>query len=276
MAGMQPGSPIPVTSVPNLRDLGGWPTREGATVASGRLFRSTDLFGLSDGDLTAFEALGIRTVYDLRTAAERTAQPDRLPEGTDYVVADVLMDSAGAAPAQLFALLSDARAANEALGGGRAAALFIDGYRQIATLPSSRAAYRLLFTGVAPDAGRPALFHCTTGKDRTGWAAAAILMLLGVDDHLVMQEYLLTNDQLMPSLKAQFDEFEAQGGDPALLRDVLGVRPDYLTAAIATMRAEFGSIEGYFADGLGIDAAAQESLCASLLESQRPSGAAGD
>ncbi len=263
---MQPGDSIPITSVPNLRDLGGWPTRDGGTVVSGRLFRSTDLCGLSDGDLAAFEALGIRSVYDLRTAAERADQPDRILPGTHYVVADVLKDAAGAAPAQLFALLTDAKAADAALGGGKAAALFADGYRQIATLPSARAAYRLLFTGIAPGAGRPALFHCTTGKDRTGWAAAALLMLLGVADDLVMREYLLTNDQLLPSLKPEFDVFEQQGGDPALLLDVLGVQPGYLDTARDAMHAEFGSIEGYFSEGLGIDAAAQESLRESLVE----------
>ncbi len=266
MASVQPGSPIPLASVPNLRDLGGWPTHDGGRVVRGRLFRSTDLFALSDGDLAAFEALGIRSVYDLRTAVERTQQPDRIPAGTDYVVADVMKDATGAAPARLFSLLADAKAAEAALGDGRAAALFADGYRQIAALPSARAAYRLLFTGIAPDAGRPALFHCTTGKDRTGWAAAAILMLLGVDDDLVMEEYLLTNAQLLPSLKPEFDAFEEQGGDPSLLHDVLGVQPRYLAAARDTMRAEFGTIEGYFGAGLGIDAAAQESLRSSLVE----------
>jgi protein-tyrosine phosphatase len=182
------------------------------------------------------------------------------------VVADVLTDSSGAAPAQLFALLSDARATDSALGDGKALVLFSQAYRQIAGLPSAQAAYRLLFTGIDPAARAPILFHCTTGKDRTGWAAAALLMLLGVPDELVMQEYLLTNDQLLPSLEPMFDRFRQQGVETEVLRQVMGVEPAYLTAALDQMRSDFGTIEAYFDEGLGIDAAAQASLRAALVE----------
>lgn len=39
----------------------------------------------------------------------------------------------------------------------------------------------------------PLVFHCTAGKDRTGFAAALILLALGVPREVVMQDYLLTN-----------------------------------------------------------------------------------
>ncbi len=184
------------------------------------------------------------------------------------MVADVLRDAVGAgtSPAQLFALLADATAAESALGDGKALALFSEAYRQIAGLPSAQAAYRVLFSGIDPEAGRPALFHCTTGKDRTGWAAAAMLTLLGVPEVLVMREYLLTNDQLLPSLQPMFDRFREQGGDTDVLRQVMGVEPAYLTAAMDQMRTDFGTIEEYFERGLGIDADGQQSLRAALVE----------
>jgi len=36
----------------------------------------------------------------------------------------------------------------------------------------------------------PVLFHCTSGKDRTGVVVAALLRVLGVDRDLIVQEYL--------------------------------------------------------------------------------------
>jgi protein-tyrosine phosphatase len=261
-----PGEAIPIASVPNLRDLGDWPTADGGRVRSGALYRSVDLFRLSDGDLAAFTDLGIHTIFDLRTEAERTAEPDRVLHGADEVVLDILKDSSNAAPAQLLKLLSDPAAAQAMLGDGKAAVLFERGYREIVTLPSALDGYRRFFTDIAQEPRRPALFHCTTGKDRTGWAAAATLLLLGVAQEDVEEEYLLTNTQLLPALQPLFDGFAEAGGDPDLLRPVLGVQPDYLDAALDEMRQRFGTIEGYFADGLGIDASGQDELRAALVE----------
>jgi protein-tyrosine phosphatase len=256
----RPGESIAIASVPNLRDLGGWPTRAGGQVRAGLVYRSTELDKLAGADMAAFAGLGIRSVYDLRTEAERTLQPDRLPPDTEYVVVDVLKDSADAAPAQLYRVASDPQAAEEMLGGGKAEKLFEAGYREVVGLSSARAGYRRLFSDLAHEEHRPALFHCTGGKDRTGWAAASLLLLLGVADDLVMEEYLLTNAQLLPVAEAIFEEFRAKGGDPDLLRPVFGVAPEYLEVALDEMRREFGTIEGYFAEGLGIDGDVQQAL----------------
>ena len=261
-----PGQSIAIATVPNLRDLGGWPTRGGGRVRWGLLYRSTELGSLAGADMTAFAALGIRSVYDLRTEAERAAQPDRLPPGTVYVVADVVADLVDAAPAQLFKVATDPQAAEALLGGGKGPALFAKGYRELVSLSSADAAYHRLFSDLTLEEHRPALFHCTGGKDRTGWAAAALLTLLGVPDDLVMQEYLLTNTELLPSEQPLLDRFKALGGDPEILRPVLAVAPQYLEAALDEMCKTFGSIEGYFAEGLSVDEAAQKALVAALVE----------
>ena len=262
----EPGQSVAIATVPNLRDLGGWPTRDGGRVSRGLLYRSTELNQLAGADMETFAALGIRSVYDLRTEKERTAQPDQLPPGTEHVVVDVFKDSVDAAPAQLFSVMTDPKAAEEMLGGGKGLALFEAGYREIVSLPSACEGYRRLFTDVAEERHRPALFHCTTGKDRTGWAAAAILMLFGVDDELVMKEYLLTNTELLPAEQPAIDRFGAMGGDPDLIRPCVGVAPEYLDAALDEMRKRFGTIEGYFSDGLKIDQRGQEELRTALID----------
>ena len=263
-AGARSGLDIP--TLPNLRDVGGHPTRDGGRVRVRLLYRSTDLSRLDDDAAAALGRLGIRTVYDLRTIGERTAGPDRLPPGSAYVVADVLGDSRGMTPADFGKLFEDPAAANEALGGGRAAMFFVGAYREFVRLDSARAGYRSLFADVAGGSSIPALFHCTTGKDRTGWAAAALLLFLGVPDEAVMEDYLLSGSRLQPMVQPLIDEFAARGGNLDLLRPLVEVRPAYLESALDEVRRLYKTIEGYFAEGLGLDAAARNALRGRLVE----------
>ena len=264
----EPGARIDIPSVPNLRDIGGYVTADGHRVRTGLLYRSAELDHLrgQDADIARFEELGIRTVVDLRTEAERTAAPDFVPDGVTDLICDVLADDAGAGPAQLLKVISDPAAAEEMLGGGRAVEMFEGGYRDIVSLASALRGYRTMFETIVDEGALPLLFHCTTGKDRTGWAAASTLLLLGVAEETVLAEYELTNRDLIPALKPVFEQFRAAGGDPELLRPVLGVDAAYLAAALAEMRDRFGTIEGYFADGLGIVEDGQAALRGALLE----------
>jgi protein-tyrosine phosphatase len=254
-----PGTAIPLESVANLRDLGGWHTARGEAVRAGLLYRSAGLGYATDGDVAALGRLGIRTVFDLRTAGERAAQPDRLPARARPVVADVLGDVEDSVPAHMFGLLEDPVRATAALADGRAEALLTRAYEQFVTLPGAHAAFAHLFRHLAED-GAPVLVHCTTGKDRTGWAAAALLLLLGVPEQEVMAEYLLTNEQLLPALSPMFTAFADAGGDPAVLHPVLGVRAEYLNHALHLVREQHGSIEGYFTGALGLGEASLAAL----------------
>jgi protein-tyrosine phosphatase len=112
-------------------------------------------------------------------AHERAAQPNVVPQGVEHIPLDILADSDQAAPAMLLKVVGDPEAAEKALGGGKAFTLFESANREIIDLPSARAGYQQLFEQIATAEHQPALFHCTTGKDRTGWAAAALLLLLG-------------------------------------------------------------------------------------------------
>lgn len=259
MAGA-PGEGIALDAVANLRDMGGWRTAAGATVLGGRLYRSAGLARATESDVAQLGRLGIRTVFDLRTDGERSAQPDRLPERATLVVADVLGDRDDSVPAHMFGLLADPVRATQALAGGRAEALLTQAYEQIVTLPSAHAAFSALYRHLARSGADPVLVHCTTGKDRTGWAAAALLLLLGVPEDDVMAEYLLTNEQLLPALSPMFTAFAEAGGDPAVLHPVLGVRAEYLRHALDLVQARHGSIEAYFAGPLGLDGGVRAAL----------------
>ena len=250
---------------PNLRDLGGHRTADGARIRRRLPHRSTALDRLEGDDALPFARLGARTVFDLRTEPERRAAPDRLPEGTRRVIVDVIGDEELGSPARLHGLLDDPRLAATILRDGRATAMWTDHFRDFGRLPTARRAYGQLFR-VAREDHRPALVHCSTGKDRTGWAAAAFLLLMGVPEDGVMTDYLASERFLQPVLARILRAFAEKGGDPDLIRPIFGVQPDFLRAAIDEMRGLFGSVERYFADGLDVPAPVQHALREAFLE----------
>lgn len=249
-------------TVANLRDVGGWVTSDGRSVQRDLLFRSAALDRASTADRDRLRDLGIRTIYDLRSVREVASGPDPVIDDVRGIHLDVLADSAVvAAPAGLDKVLTDpaemART-NERLADGAGARRMIDSYGQFITLASARTAYGTLFRGLAD--GAVSLFHCAAGKDRTGWAAAAFLTLLGVGRDAVYEEYLLTNELFLPTVQSVFERFAAAGGDPELLRPLLSVREAYLDNAFATLAEQYGTIENYFDDGLGIGTDVQQAL----------------
>ncbi|MFF9506692.1 tyrosine-protein phosphatase [Streptomyces sp. NPDC014724] len=264
---MQTARAVPASTVVNLRDLGGIPLEAGRRVRSGAVLRSGRLSGLDAAQDRAVAALGIRTVVDLRTADERAAAPDRLPPGARLFVADVLGDNPGVAPARLRALLADPVAAEQLLGSGKAEELFAGTYRQMVLSPAAAAAYRAFVETVADEHARPVLFHCTTGKDRTGWATALLLMLLGASRDVVRSEFLAVNPVVRVAYAPYVQDFLDAGGDPEIASAIIEVRPRYLDMALDAMDERWGGLDGYVRDGLRVPQAAVECLRSGLVVS---------
>ncbi|MFE6773011.1 tyrosine-protein phosphatase [Streptomyces fimicarius] len=249
---MQTARTVPAATVVNLRDLGGIALGRDRRVRQGLLFRSGQLSELDPASDRAVSALGIRTVVDLRTADERRWAPDRLPDRARLFVADVLGDQPGVAPARLRSLLADPVEAERTLGGGRAEELFAETYRKMVLSPGAAAAYRAFLETVADAGARPVLFHCTAGKDRTGWAAAVLLMILGAARATVRSDFVAVN----PAVRAAFAPYVAKfldgGGDPDVAAAIIEVRPRYLDVALDAMDERWGGLDGYVRDGLRV------------------------
>jgi protein-tyrosine phosphatase len=255
-----PGTSSGIASVPNLRDVGGYTTRDGSVVRLGVANRSGELNPITPDDMKKLAALGLRNDFDLRTAAERRKRPDDLPPGVKDVWLNVLADAEGSGLAEIERLLSTPIEANKILGNGKAAETFVGAYRRVITLPSARASFRQLFVEPGEEKQLPSLYHRTTGKDRNGWATAALLTLLGVPEDRVYADYLRSNDYIPPAYKNYIDHFVAEGGDPSIPLDVLGLKAEYLKASFDEVQTQYGVIEGYFENGLGIDKAGQQRL----------------
>lgn len=262
------GSPGPQFDLPNLRDLGGMRTAAGDLVRRGRVFRSPALAGASERDLHALARLGLRAVVDLRSGSEREWAPEAhlIPAGARYLVADVNGDSAARSPMWQLLHLHTAEERRAAFGDGRAEAGFEAKFRDFATGDAPRRAFGQLFAVLAADDGLPAVFHCSTGKDRTGWAAAILLTYLGVPEDVVMADFLAGNDAVRTLMKPAIDRHVADGGVPDDLDALVGVRPSYLLAGLDAMRRSYGTAERYVEDGLGLGRASGERLRAVLLE----------
>jgi protein-tyrosine phosphatase len=243
---------IPLASIPNLRDVGGLAARDGARVRVGLLYRSMALGRATEPDLATLADLRVSTVFDLRTAMEREREPDRLPRGAELVPLDVLADSGEADPAAVFALMGDPPRMSKALADGGTERFYLASYRDMVRLPSARESFGRLYRSLASDRTGAALVHCTTGKDRTGWAVAALLLLLGVRADVVMRDYLVSDAAVRAAFAPMMKDFVARGGSRDVIEPLMSVRPSYLDAAIDLMHEAHGSIDAYFRDGLGL------------------------
>jgi protein-tyrosine phosphatase len=257
---------LAIASLPNLRDVGGYATAGGSLVRTGLVYRSSELSPIGPDGMRELAALGLKYAFDLRTAAEAASRPDELPDGVERVWLDVFADQEQADPARLDTLLANPLEANARVGGGRMDALMARAYRSFVTLSSAKGAYGRLFASLADAGNVPSLFHCTAGKDRTGWAAAALLALLGVPRDTVVEDYLLSNDSMLAHYRPVIDRFVDAGGEPGIVQAIFGVKRKYLEAAFDEVERRHETIEQYFAGALGIDGERQDDIRSLYLD----------
>ena len=244
-----PSRSVALAGASNFRDLGGYVGYGGRLVKWRKLFRSDHLGLLTADDVAQLAALGLSRVYDFRGVTERVAHPFTAP--------GVSVHSLAIEPTVVQAL-HDFAAKNKTLNAQIAAELMQQTYRDFVTHNSAR--FKELFAHLL-DHDSPLVFHCTAGKDRTGFAAALILLALGVDRDAVMQDYLLTNALYKaPDLVG--------GGAPPEVRAVIAtVQEDFLNAALEVVEADFGSVAAYLDVALGLGAGQQARLRELYLQS---------
>ncbi|MET8970013.1 tyrosine-protein phosphatase [Streptomyces hydrogenans] len=234
----------------NFRDAGGYRTRDGQWVRMGEVYRSDALDRLTDADLAKLRRLGVRTVLDLRMESERAAAPDRVPAGATHVVADVLAGSG------TFTSMPGTPAEAEAM--------MTEGNRFMVSGDTAKAAYATVLDEITDGAGGDGVvFHCTAGKDRTGWAEAALLTALGVPEETVMADYLASNTYRAAANEAVLSHLPP--AQAAVYKPLLDVRPGYLNASFDEVREEFGSFRAYLREGVAVDAHQLKALKRDLL-----------
>jgi protein-tyrosine phosphatase len=243
-----PSRHLNLAGASNFRDLGGYPGRDGRTVRWRQIFRSNHLGHLTEADIEVLRPLGLKSAFDFRGTQERAEAM--------CAVAEITVHSLPIEPTVTAELRSRLAAGGPVLPAD-ALEVMRDSYRSY--VRQNTPSYRALFAHLLEDRA-PLVIHCTAGKDRTGFACALILHALGVPEDVIAEDYLLTN---------RFYRRPTTSSDlPDDVRQVLGsVESSFLAAAFDAISADYGDLESYFSNGLGLGAGERARLEARYLES---------
>ncbi|KAI9023169.1 tyrosine phosphatase family-domain-containing protein [Hyaloraphidium curvatum] len=274
---------VEVDGIANIRDFGGYPTRDGKRVRRGIMFRSGDISQAPESSLHHLHwVLGISHVHDLRSDMELEKKPYSIPEKLAaggkliryHTPVNAKEDYSPDALAQRFGLYSTGPTG------------FSEVYPPMAVRASSvlsRIVSRFLLPPAFSTAPPNWLMHCTAGKDRTGILACLILSFLGVPDDLVARDYAASEILLLeghdpeekgkewmenvgkPILGLKEDEWESKGRQ--MWENMRSTKPIAMLLTIRQLRLKYGAnLEGYYKDILGLDDGDIASLRRALLE----------
>nr|WP_256352578.1 tyrosine-protein phosphatase [Pseudomonas sp. PDM31] len=247
IAAAQAADPVPLNtprlkSIDNLRDVAGlttaYSTAHDGTMRAGVFYRSNALTP-SAADLATLNSLGIKSVYDLRTPSEIAGTPDTLPTGATYSNIDIIGSTTSGSNITSIAFHSAADAV----------AMMQETNRAFVSDAGMRGQISRLFNELAGVDGA-ALFHCTAGKDRTGWTAAVLQSIAGLDDATIMSNYLATNDYTAARVQATLAALPPSMA--AVYAPLLGVEASFLQAGLDQVTAQYGSMDNYLKQGLGL------------------------
>ena len=249
--------------IANFRDLGGYPASDGKKVKWGVLYRAGTFTNASDTDLRNLQQLNLVTLIDFRSSAEKEEEPNRLPDPTPFQVVTIPTLDEGNKT-----LVGEVMARIESgnFDGFDPNLSMLQANRQFASdfTPQFR---QFIHTVLAAD-GAPVVWHCSAGKDRTGFAAAILLRLLGVPRDLVMRDYMASKEHALEARRSQLLLLRVfKGGEAAdKLAVMMGVEEAWLDAAFEEIDARWGNFDTYVSDGLGLSGADIETLRNTLLE----------
>ena len=246
----------------NFRDLGGYHADGGAQVKWGVLYRSGHLAKMKPTDLRRFQRLGIETIIDFRSDQEREKDPNRLPDSLNLNLLSIpILDPSTSSWAEE---LRTAIQTREFLGFDPSKKMRT-WYQELAVGHVDQ--YRRFIQAVLGAQGAPVLWHCTAGKDRTGFAAAILLRLLGVQQESIEKDYLLSA-RYADQRRALIWMLRLTRGKEAaeIVQTFLRVYREWIKAAFHAIDAHWGNFETYSQEALRLSASQISQLRHNLLE----------
>jgi protein-tyrosine phosphatase len=244
---------VRLASADNFRDVTGpgYTTADGRPLRAGVFFRSNEL-ALTQEDAATIAELGITAVFDLRNDHEVETHPDVPVPGATWTHLEVK-----GIPMDAVVELATVAEADEVMRNV---------YRGFVQHADGRASFAALLTRLA-EADAPQLFHCTAGKDRTGWASVLLLYIAGVADDVILRDYLLTNTVSSGTREKYLGMVREHLGDDqvSVYERVMVADEAYLRTAYDAVSAAYGSIDCYLTDGLDLGDDVVGSLRARLV-----------
>lgn len=239
---------LSLQGTPNFRDLGGYETECGRRLKWGKLYRSSKLSALTDGDVDYVSRLGVTLVCDFRQVVEQELEPTLLGDENSPVLASLPI-TPGSSSSFMENLHKGIIAVDNSAG-------FMEQINRdfVANqMPQYAEMFRLLLVG-----DQQLLIHCASGKDRTGFGAALILDVLGVSEEAIVDDYLLTNkflpiDEEVERLSRELSDQSGAAVSDEVLRPMLEVRPEYIRACFEEIRRRYESREHFYESALSLD-----------------------
>lgn len=234
---------------PNFRDLGGYANRRGQRIRPGKLFRSDHLGQLTPSDIRFLHnSFGAPwRVLDFRGVQERTTAPCLLPSAQVHALS---------IEPTIVQKITDLLGQAHAVSHEETVRLMQDTYRGFVRHNTHR--YAEFFQHLLSDTDAPLVFHCTAGKDRTGFAAALLLHALDIPEQVIWQDYLQTNERLKNRPLSSLL--------PEPIAHVLhAVQPAFLQASLETVEQDHGNLTAYLEKQLGLSPSARQKLQALYL-----------
>jgi protein-tyrosine phosphatase len=244
-------TPVPTAllqGASNFRDVGGYRNADGRCVRRGQVFRSDHLAGLTPEDLARLASLGIGHSLDFRGAAEYSATPYAIP-GVQRLA--LTIEPTVIARMQALVVQGIVPTTEETV------ALMCETYRDFVNHNAGTFGRFLKHLLEQPT---PQVFHCTAGKDRTGFAAALLLSALGVDRATIEHDYLLTNQ-----LYKRDNRLEGSG-HPHVMKVLWQVQPEFLHAAFEAVDTQHGGMQDYLHGAIGLSPQELAALQRLMLE----------
>ena len=239
----------------NFRDLGGLPTTSGQPLARGILLRGEGPKNLDEDHRDELRAIGVRSIFDLRSAGERADAPhDWHDPSCTWHHFDMNQDLRAASTTEWDRLRDNPDPAVGVL-------VMSQNY---AAMPAALVRYWPEMADALLGGATPAVINCTAGKDRTGVAVALLLDVLGVPREVILADYLKSaifseNMAIKGSIERGFMESFGFVPSQPVIDALVGVRREFLDAAFDQVDNQWGTIGAYFTES-GVDTARQQQL----------------
>lgn len=233
--------------IANFRDLGGYANEQGQQVKWGVLYRSGTFAHSSKADLQGLQQLQLATLIDFRSGGEKEEEPNQLPQPASFTVVEIPTLDEGN-KALVGEVMERVESGN--FDGFDPDQFMLTANRQFATEFTPQ--FRQFIHTVLDAGGKPVAWHCSAGKDRTGFASAILLRVLGVPQETVMRDYMESKQHALEARKNQLLLLRVFKGEEAAdkLAIMMGVEEAWLRAAFEEIDARWGSFDNYVSEGL--------------------------
>ena len=222
---------IDMDNISNFRDLGGYYTNDENQLKWGNIYRSGHLSNANLFDQDKIKRLGIKTIIDLRTEADRKAHPYFI----NVSKINIPVESCD------FITIKD-KILKENFNRSETILYMQNAYKEI--VENNKEKYAEMFDVLLDKNNYPILISSHLGKDRAGIAAALLLYALGVPEHIIEEDYLASNNYIDPKKTITFSEPLTESLQEAMTA-LFSANRAYLGFTFDYIRETYGSVDNY-------------------------------